>query len=212
MEIYERYPMMRPFVGDRFHVRSKPSILLVGESHYLPSSSVQYRSVESWYEGDASSLSPKEHGWINTSKVVKEAVDTGFRIRAHSIYRESFKVINRYGPQYTTIGAIAADLAYFNFFLRPALQGKSLEVTNEDARIANEVFLFNVREMNPTGIVFLSTLAAQWLSAKLDIPGIPIVKVPHPASHWWNRKAKKYGGRTGKEVLEAYVVGLEWPR
>ena len=212
MEIYERYPMMRPFVGDRFHVRSKPSILLVGESHYLPGYSVQHNSAETWYKGDVSSLSPKEQGWINTSGVVEEAVRTGFRIRAHSIYKESFKAINRYGPQYSTIGEIAHDIAYLNFFLRPALQGKSLSVTDEDATIANEVFLSNVKKLNPTGIVILSSLAARWLSVTSEALGVPIVKVPHPASHWWNRKAKKYGSRTGKEVLESFVISLKWPK
>jgi len=54
---------MKLFVGRRFHDRGKPSILLVGESHYLPKESSVHMSATNWYAGSSSALSVLENSF-----------------------------------------------------------------------------------------------------------------------------------------------------
>jgi hypothetical protein len=42
MNFYERYPIMLPYVGNRFRMAGVPSLLLIGESHYLPKGRREY--------------------------------------------------------------------------------------------------------------------------------------------------------------------------
>jgi hypothetical protein len=80
---YKRYPMMRPYIGDNFHAANTPSLLLVGESHYLPEDSSQHLSAEAWYAGSSDILSAREIGWINTAALLKEARAEDFVNKAH---------------------------------------------------------------------------------------------------------------------------------
>ncbi|MBD3258516.1 hypothetical protein GF377_08795 [candidate division GN15 bacterium] len=210
MDSLDRYPMLRPHVGKRFHDRSEPSLLLVGESHYLPPDSKVHLSADVWYEGDGSLLTEREVRWMNTIDIIKEFVANNGRVKAHSIFRNSFKIINSLGPQHEHFTAVADDVAYCDFFLRPAITGKSLRVTEQDITVANDIFARHLEELRPTGIVFLSSLAARCL--RIDLQSNPFIRTAHPASQWWNRKAKKYGGVSGKEVLAKYVESLSWPR
>jgi hypothetical protein len=59
MNFYKQYPMMRPYFGNNFHDANTPSVLLIGESHYLPQGSSQHLSAETWYAGSSDTLSPE---------------------------------------------------------------------------------------------------------------------------------------------------------
>lgn len=210
MLIHDRYPMMRPYVGRRFEVRTKPSLLLVGESHYLPRGSSQHASAARWYSGTWRTLTRTEAEWIDTADVVESSRRNGFRDRAHVIYRSAFQAINGVGPRYDDYRRVADDIAFCNFFLRPAAYGKSLNVCAMDARIANGVLLQLIKDQRPTAVVFLSRLALWW--SDLESSGCQVISTPHPGSHWWNVAAKAYGGRMGREILKQYVATLRWPR
>lgn len=209
MLVHDRYPMMRPYVGRRFSVRTKPSLLLVGESHYLPEGASQHATPEAWYSGTWHTLTPTEREWIATADIVKSSRRDGFPDPAHVIYKSAFRSINDAGPQYGDYCRVADDVAFCNFFLRPAACGKSLDVCPRDAEIANSVLHELLEEMRPTAIVFLSRLAFSWF---VELPGCRIIATPHPGCRWWNVVAKSYGGRRGRELLEDFVATLAWPR
>jgi hypothetical protein len=59
-KFYEQYPMMRPHFGSNFHGANIPSLLLIGESHYLLEDSSQHLSPEKWYTSNSDTLSPDE--------------------------------------------------------------------------------------------------------------------------------------------------------
>lgn len=202
--------MMTPFVGARFHDRLQPTILLVGESHYLPTSSTVHLDELAWYAGSAEALSSMEVAWISTAQIVRSACDGRFKSKAFSIWRNSFKTINDHGPRYRDFVQVAEDLAFYNFFLRPARTGRSIQAGRLDVELANEAFDHWCRELRPTLVVFLSALARKALR-----PGnvnVPITVVPHPTSRWWYRRSRAYGGKAGHEALAAHIAGLNWHR
>jgi hypothetical protein len=210
MDFYGRYPMMRPHVGRHFSDGDKPSILLVGESHYLPNGSTRHTDPATWYSGSSADLSNVEVEWISTARIIELASKEKFKNKAHSIWKNSFGTINANGPRYSDFTRVADDVAFYNFFLRPALQGQSLRVSPEDAQFANAAFARWCEELKPTSIVFLSMLAYRCLSST-GVPPSSVAVVPHPASQWWNRSAKKYGGKTGRQLLAGIVGALDWP-
>jgi hypothetical protein len=208
MRFYQQYPMMKPFVGARFRDERQPAILLVGESHYLPPASTVHLDEASWYAGTAEALSETEASWISTAQIVRAACAERFKNKAYSIWRNSFKTINDHGPRYPDVVQVAEDVAFYNFFLRPARTGRSIRVGPLDLERANEAFAHWCRELRPTLVVFLSALAHRSLRA--GDTTLPISVVPHPASQWWYRPSMAYGGKSGREALAHCVAGLEW--
>lgn len=210
MRFYDNYPMMKPFVGRCFHERRGPSILLIGESHYLPKESTVHLNASDWYAGTADALSNIETSWISTASIVQYACEQRFRNKAFSIWRNSFKVINAHGPHYSDFARVADDISFYNFFLRPAYQGRSIEVTALDEGFANEAFSYWCLELRPTAVIFLSALAHR--SLRPSGVDAPITVVPHPASRWWNTPSSRYGGKPGRAALAECVTALKWPQ
>jgi hypothetical protein len=128
MDFYKQYPMMRPYVGNNFQDATTPSLLLIGESHYLPKGSSQHLNAETWYASSSDTLSEKEIFWINTAAILEDSRAEGFSNRAHSIWRNSLWEINEHGPRYSDYKRVADDIAFYNFFLRPGLENHSLAV------------------------------------------------------------------------------------
>ena len=145
MNFYKRYPAMSPYVGKNFHDVGTPSLLLIGESHYVAADSDQRRSPEVWYSGSSETISSTDLGWINTAAILEGSRAEWFSNQAHSIWSNAFRVINEYGPGYSDYRYVADDIALYNFFLRPAVDGDSLkyELSREDVEIANEAFLYH---------------------------------------------------------------------
>lgn len=210
---YDRYPIMRPYVGDEYAPGDVRSLLLVGESHYLPQESTQHLTPEGWYQGDVSTLSEHERSWIYTTQIINWSRADGFRVRPHSIYRNSFTEINRCGPGHEDYRRVADSIVFCNYFLRPAVTGDSLCVCEDDARVAKEVLDRIFAEYRPGAIIFLSMLAYRsWRARTADLSTIPHVAIPHPGSHHWNRVSVSYGNRSGRQVLGDFVRELWQPR
>jgi hypothetical protein len=209
MELYTRYPMMQPYLGSNFHGVGIPALLFIGESHYLPEGSVQHLTPEAWYGGSWSNLNEDERAYISTDAVLRNSKSMGFNNKAHSIWRNSFSVVNEHGPRYRDHTQVADDIAFCNFFLRPGLKGKSLFVAREDVDVANEAILFILEKLKPSAVVFLSSLARYHFR---HVNAVPFVSTPHPSSRWWNRASAKYGGRSGRQVLADYIRALNWSK
>lgn len=212
-EIYERYPMMKPFVGKRYVPGDPGSLLLIGESHYFPPDSTQHQSAESWYRGNESTLiRMEERSWINTSEIIEGSRAQNFSNKSHSIYRKSFLEINKNGPNYQDYCSVADIVVFYNYFLRPGLTGASLQVVEEDRQIANEVFELVFAEYRPSAIVFLSKLAFRsWMTGPARSISVPFAATPHPGCLHWNRVSASYGGKCGREVLGEFIRSIWHP-
>ncbi len=211
MDFYKHYPMMRPYVGKSFYARSTPSLLLIGESHYLLPDSTQHLSNEKWYKGSSDALSAVERDYINIAALIANSRAESFSNKAHSIWRNSLREINEYGPQYADYTGVAEDIAFYNFFLRPAPEGKSLAVSARDVDYANEAFCAHQNALQPTAVVFLSRLAYKHFHPPAQC-SVPVISTPHPGCAWWHRSAQNRGNKSGREILTDFVQTLNWPR
>ncbi len=209
MEIRRRYPTMIPFVGRRFADSFGPRILLVGESHYLPKTSTQHLDPAAWYSGSAATLTNEEVRWISTAAIVRGACAEGFKNKAHWIWKNAFQAINDAGPKYEHFVDVAEDVAFCNFFQRPARTGQSLRPTPSDVAIANEVFDETIRSLEPGAVAFISRCAWRHFGAKRAL-SVPVIATSHPSSAHWNRVNRSYGNRSGKQVLQDFVQELGW--
>jgi hypothetical protein len=211
MKIYEQYPTMRPYVGKHYSDTGTPSLLLIGESHYVPNDSEHDITPEAWYSGNSSTLSDDELRYISTAQGIEGSRAEGFSNKAHSIWRNSFLEINEFGPAYTDFTRVADDIAFYNFFLRPASTGDSLVVAPQDVEIANEAFRTHYKALKPTAIVFLSILAHSHFHPTEPV-SVPVIATPHPGSPWWNREATKYGNKRGRDILADFIKTTNWPK
>ncbi|HEX3150536.1 MAG TPA: hypothetical protein VHR66_20835 [Gemmataceae bacterium] len=186
--------------------------MLIGESHYFPqepykdgmTSTRQHLDANTWYQGNVTTLTPDERKWIDPTGIITRSSEKGFSNRAHSIFKNSFFEINLHGPKYSDYRGVGEVVVFYNYFLRPALFGKFLQVVNKDKQIAEEVFKLVVDKYCPGAIVFLSKLAfGTWKASAAYPASIPIVATPHPGCAHWNRLS--YGGKKGKEILGEFI-------
>ncbi len=200
--------MMHPFIGSRFGAPHENSVLLVGESHYLPLGSTVHLDAAKWYQSSDAALGPEEKDWISTAEIYDEAKASNFSNKAHSIWGNSLWVLNDAGPKYEDYRTAADHVAAYNFFFRPAIEGDSLAVENIDIEVACRGIQYFIEHLRPTSVIFLSRKAFDCLDKELPLP---CTCTPHPGCAWWNRPSDKYGGRTGSEVLRGFVKSLSWP-
>ncbi len=199
---------MSPYVGEHYGAKRMPKLLLVGESHYLEKSENQHSTPSKWYEGSAKKL--KFAHWIDLNSVFKESRKKRFALPQHSIWRNSLSEINRRGPNFSDFTQVADFIAFYNFFLRPGAEGCSLRVEKEDVEMANAAFEIHFGTLKPTAVIFLSQLA-HWHFDKSLVGSVPLICTPHPGCAWWNRKAKGYGNKRGRDVLGDFIDST-WPK
>jgi hypothetical protein len=211
MKFYEQYPTMRPYVGKHYYDTGIPSLLLIGESHYVPCDSKHDTTPEAWYSGSSDTLPEDELYYISTAQLIEDSRAEAFSNPAHSIWRNSFMEINQFGPAYADFTRVADDIAFYNFFLRPAFTGDSLVVAPQDVEIANEAFRAHYEALKPTAVVFLSSLARDYFHPTVPV-SVPVIATPHPGCPWWNREAQEYGNKRGRDILADFIKTTNWPK
>jgi len=207
MNFYRQYPMMKPYVGKNFHGDGIPSLLIVGESHYLEDGVTVHHEPEKWYSGSSADMTSEQLEWIDNPAILNSSRANNFSLHTH--FRNTFRVINDCGPRYIDFTRVADDIAYYNFFLRPAAQGTSLEVCSRDIDIANEAFALHFAELMPTAVIFISMKAFEHLRQQPP-EGIPLIATPHPSRPWWNKSAAAYGGKRGQDILADFISTTAW--
>ena len=209
------YPQMDPYVGAN---SGDNPYLLVGESHYLRKDTHADTSSEVWYAGD-SVLDEQDRNWIDTAGIIREAVIVSNRhYPEHGIWYYGPLEINKGGPDFNgsvneILQKVYNRLVAFNFFLRPAKEGKSIksELEQIDISVANENLIMMIEQFKPKGIIITSSVVGDCVNKKyLKELGIPFVIAPHPSCFWWNRKCSKYGGKYGRELVSNFVNKTGW--
>jgi hypothetical protein len=205
MDFYQQYPMMKPYVGDNWHGVGIPSLLIIGESHYLEEGVTVHLDPDAWYSGSSAELLPAQLEWIDNSAILKRSRAKNFSSHAH--FRNAFQVINDSGPRYADFTRVADDIAYYNFFLRPALEGVSLDVCAQDVVFANEAFITHFARLKPTAVIFLSMKAFRELNHSIP-EDVAVVATPHPSCAWWNKISTSYGNRRGQDILADFITKI----
>ena len=108
LPFYKSHPYILPFVGDDYDSSKHKKLLLIGESHYMPSGSSVHHDVNTWYNG-APKLSDDERDWCNT-RGTREGKSGRFG-------KEIDRCLNLVLP---SGGNGWHQVAFLNYFLRPA--------------------------------------------------------------------------------------------
>jgi len=223
---YKKFDQMLPWVGTDYN---KYKVLVIGESHYIPSESSIHLSSEKWYASSRADLNKEEVAWTNTAELITNGTDRKWESHGHTIYRNLENAIIESGFDPQDKPSIFKFLSYYNFFQRPAIEGKSLDFDKIDVQIATDVFKHVLKVIEPQIICFVSRKPwdgcireklIYWNEEKNRhmLIGEKVITVdyfPHPACRWWNRKSKQYQflndniKRTGKEKFIDFIKAEE---
>lgn len=120
--------------------------------------------------------------------------------------------VNDLGPRHANYVEVIEDIAFYNYFQRPAQRGISLAEIGLDCRKAREVLNWVLGELEPEIIIFSSALAGKYgptevrhlaTLAGCRIPNIGVT--PHAGSPYWNMRAEAYGWLTGRELFRKFL-------
>jgi len=181
VEIYQRYPLLKPFVGSDYGSNG-PKILLIAESHYLPPESTIHKDSESWYLGQEGNLTLEEQKWMRTRRILNKPLN-GWKAKGHTIYRNIESALLKAGLPAND--SVFRNVAFMNAFQRPAKTGDSIRQTKQDIEVAVATIDQVIDAIQPDHIVFVSTKAKRAVGKRLKQKSIG---VHHPACAWWNRK------------------------
>jgi len=181
IEIYRRYPLLKPFVGSDYGCNG-PRILLIAESHYLPQDSTVHQDSTSWYTGNEGILTTGEQKWMRTRRILNKPLK-GWTAKGHTIYRNIESALVKAGVPAND--SVFRQVAFMNAFQRPAKTGASIKQTKQDVEVAIETINQVINALKPDHIVFVSTKAKRTVGKHLIQAS---VGVHHPACAWWNRK------------------------
>lgn len=188
---YQFYPEMLPLIGSHYQ-RMNKQVLVIGESHYLRKESEGKREPVSWYDGTATTkLDQEDRNWIHTRGTAGSGKKQKYGSKAFSIYRNVEYAIKELlvGEDLLTENYLSY-VAFYNYFLRPAKTGLSLDLTEADKLKAYEHITTLVAILQPTHLAFVSKLSyhAFWELHK-ENPQFyrrEIFGTAHPDCSWWN--------------------------
>lgn len=205
IDIYQRYPSLLPFIGEKYQDSELPRILLLGESHYLPKiNSGTHLEAEKWYQSSQEDLyiinkdgekESTELKWMNTRGIINKNKDkTYFRKKGHAIFRNINKALHE-KYSFPRLENHFSHTAYMNAYLRPAEKlGKSIKSQPLDIEHSLTTIKQILEIIQPEKVIFVSSKSYDKIGKKLKLKNA--YRIPHPASPWWHRKSSK---GTGKE-------------
>lgn len=127
-----RFPEMKPFDYERAKEKGC-ALLVIGESHYLPAGSTIHLNTE-WYSMNDTKLNGDEKEYINTSKLIKDDISNKHFQKEHSIWGNGYQQINKFGPKHLSFIDSFKYTIFYNFYLRPANRGNSINKRAENTR------------------------------------------------------------------------------
>ena len=199
---FQRFPKMRPFVGENYIDDSHKKLLLLGESGYFPPNSIIHKDAVSWYENNEKNLTDEECDYYNWRNLVGKAwINNG-----HEMYRS----INRSLKEVLTTNADRAvsHIAYTNSFYRPAEEpGESIKhfCSPLDIEKSLDITSHVIQSLAPDIVVFVTKYSwdnVGWRIAE-QFPNIQFEFTAHPADRrWWNRANYEHGKDKFISILE----------
>jgi hypothetical protein len=140
-----------------------------------------------------------------TNGLYREAVDS----RADYLMLHIANALNELGLKYSDEREALQHITYANFFQRPAEKtGESIEVKPIDIRMATEIALLRVQDIQPDLMVFASKKAWNCSSDfREEVKQLPFLYVPHPSCPWWFRSSSR--GR-GIDQFQGFLNENKW--
>jgi hypothetical protein len=110
------YPNFLPWVGMGYR-EAVLKILLLGESHYLPSGVSYHHDADAWYSG-IQIASAEDLKWMTTRSIIQNGLYNEWKGPSKTIYRNLSSALKATG--FSPEEPPFVSLAYMNFFQRPA--------------------------------------------------------------------------------------------
>ena len=203
IEHYQKFPVMKPFVGKNFGQGNSRKIMFVAESHYLPPNSTISRIPEKWYKSNQKYLTNEEIEWINTRKIL----GGNWKPAGHMIFRE----LDTRMSEFMNVEKFRAmtNVAFMNGFQRPAPEtGDSIKNFCKpiDYKIGANTIKEVVNIIEPDLVIFVSKLS--WDKLRWKIPKskseVKYDFVCHPGTggRYWHSKKYEHGLKKFKKIVE----------
>jgi len=222
IQVYKKHPSLLPYIGRHYN---DTRILLLGESHYLDSEEDEStKKMENWYGTQTENYNFKWPVNLDTRSVVNNYLNCR-RSKAHSMFRKPAEaLIKAWDLNDVNDSEAFTSFAFMNYFQRPeANAGKSINLNEEDKKVACDTLNDVIKIIEPKLILFLSKKAYDsYIELAGDIEDKNIDYVYHPTSKFWNKdngkdKAvksfgkKRYDGyaKNGKLLLETIKPVLD---
>jgi hypothetical protein len=206
IEHYQKFPAMRPFIGQNYGNIDTRKIMLVAESHYLPPKSTISKHPENWYNSTQSDLSDEEIAWINTRNILKG----NWKPAGHMIFRE----LNARISDFMNVKECRAmtNVAFMNGFQRPAPEtGDSIKnfCKSIDYNIGAQTINSVIKTIKPDLVIFVSKLSWDKLRWKISKSALEVKYdfVCHPGTggRYWHNKKYKHGMTKFKSLIEKEI-------
>ena len=154
------------FKGNKYSSNEGKKILFLGKSHYLPpryDNSIKKKSE--WYQNDANyfGINSNHLDYLNSEKIINEEVIDKCRNKQccklnkkHEIYQHIARACEEANlfSNNQCLYEILGNIAFSNYFLRPAKAEKSLiNISKEDKRYAYEYLLHLDNSLTPDYII-----------------------------------------------------------
>lgn len=208
--ILEKYPVLTPYVGKNYNHDHHKRILIIGESHYLPENESNKSELNKWYSSSLKTNPISDESYINTAGVVSDSINNKKLQKGHTFFNNlSISINQAYQNSYEYQRNILHHIAFLNFFPRPATYGKSLNVHSLDTENGKAVLNWFILKEKPEVVIVVSSKAGYEAINVLRNHKLDSLVTAHPASAWWNREAKKYGGKTSKLAFEEFLKEKE---
>ena len=189
--IFERFPELKPAVGEKYISNEHNRMLIIGESNYLDDSYMSqcdFKNAEKWYRDSKAKLIPKEKvsafsNWVGPYKKYNDPFGNLFN-SIRSVLQGFGKTCNQY---------VLQETAYYNYFLRPAsinVKGYSFKKDCKpiDREVSGMALCGIIEQMKPDIVVFASRYAFIEFSKYIRIKGfqtkIKIDFVNHPSNNF----------------------------
>ena len=181
---FANYPNLLPYIGKNFSKNEK-RVLIIAESHYFPDD-IFYKNISAEEFYDRKIKFDDIYFMFTRFELTRKKI--------HRIHKNLGKHINY------------SDIAYYNFFLRPASNKLSINIKPIDKEIANNAFKIIVEKLQPNKIIFVSKKSYDNLTIEnKNNYKEKIFHCVHPNSIWWNKPMKKHGGKNGKDIFKSIL-------
>lgn len=174
IDFYKQYPVMVPFVGDNYISNNHKRLLVVAESYYFSkdacmSDNSLYKSPDVWYKSTQNDIEDKNLlNWIDCNNLLSKKwnVKSG-----HKIYMCIEGCLRKANLESEIGKKLINEIAFTNFFIRPALEGQSFFVNDYCKKIDIEksidILTKVVIELKPDVIIFTSKRINDQLGGKI---------------------------------------------
>lgn len=210
--IFERFPELKPAVGEKYISNEHNRMLIIGESNYLDDSymaQADFKNAEKWYKDSKAKLIPKAKesafsNWVGPYKKYNDPFGNLFS-SIRKVLQDAGKMCDQYALQET---------AYYNYFLRPAtISAKGYSFKKDckpiDREVSGIALCGIIEQLKPNLVVFASRYAYLEFSKYVRTIGFQtnaiIDFVNHPSNNFQCWK-KDNGAKKFEALMKQYFI------